>query len=155
MDNAHVRYFRRRQVIHQTRKRNLLTYWTVALLLQLFGDVRISSIDPTDPNAVSKAKKGKKIAQIGVAIQLVCFGLFIFIAIRFNFTSKRFIPAFEQRLSTLDETTGKPSKYVRIDDQEPLLKKNWQAILRVTNIASLCILVRIEAPKVLTFWTTY
>ncbi len=82
----------------------------VALLLQLWGAVQITSVTPGAANAISKANKGKRIAQIGVAIQLACFGLFSIIAVRFNFTSK--------------------------------LKKNWQAILRVTNVASACILIR-------------
>ncbi len=106
-----------------------------ALLIQLFGTVKITSISPTDPNLAADAKKGKKIAQIGVAIQLACFGLFSVIAIRFNFTSKKFAAGFEQRLSNIEE------KYCTIDGGEKRLKKNWQAILRCVNVASLMILV--------------
>jgi hypothetical protein len=84
---------------------------------------------------VSKANSGKRIAQTGVAIQLICFGLFSVIAIRFNFTSKRFAVAFEERLTNINE------KYCTIDGGDHKLKKNWEAILRVTNIASVGILV--------------
>ena len=95
----------------------------------------VTTVSVTDPNAISKANKGKKIAQIGVAVQLACFGLFSVMAVRFNFTSKRFAASFEQRITTSTE------KYVTIDGQARPLKKNWRALLRVTNIASLCILV--------------
>jgi len=108
----------------------------VALLLQLWGAVQITSVSPGAANAVSKANKGKKIAQTGVVIQLICFGLFTIIAIRFNFTSKRFITSFEERLTDINE------KYCTIDGGDHKLKKNWQAILRVTNIACGLILIR-------------
>jgi hypothetical protein len=108
----------------------------VALLLQLWGAVQITSVTPGAADAVSKANKGKKIAQIGVAIQLACFGLFSIIAVRFNFTSKRFATSFEERLTNINE------KYCTIDGTNHKLKKNWQDILWVTNIASLCILIR-------------
>jgi hypothetical protein len=107
----------------------------VALLLQLWGAVMISTLDVNDPNLAKKAKQGKKIAQIGVAIQLACFGLFALIAVRFNFTSKRFAASFDQRLTDTGE------KYCSIDGSDKKLKRNWQAILRVTNLASLLILV--------------
>jgi hypothetical protein len=61
--------------------------------------------------------------------------LFTIIAIRFNFISKRFAASFEERLTNINE------KYCTIDGGDRKLKKNWQAILRVTNIASFLILV--------------
>ncbi|PMD23042.1 RTA1 like protein [Hyaloscypha hepaticicola] len=108
----------------------------LALVFQLWGAVQITSVTPGAADAASKAKKGKKIAQIGVAIQLICFGLFSIIAVRFNFTSKRFATSLEERLTNINE------KYCTIDGTDHKLKKNWQHILRVTNIASLCILIR-------------
>jgi len=108
----------------------------IALFLQLVGAVMITTISNTDPNAISKAKRGKRIAQIGVAVQLACFGLFSVMAVRFNFTSKRFAAGFEERITNANE------KYVTIDGQDRQLKRNWRAILRVTNIASVCILIR-------------
>ena len=105
----------------------------------------ITSVDITDADALSKATKGKHIAEIGVAVQLACFGLFSIIAVRFNFTSKRFSNRFEERICLVEgegDEGGKTGKWVRVDNEEKKLKRNWQAILRVTNIASLCILVR-------------
>jgi hypothetical protein len=125
-----------RKSTHKTSLLHINSKALVALLLQLWGAVQITSVTPGQADAVSKANKGKKIAQIGVAIQLACFGLFSIIAVRFNFTSKRFAIAFEQRLTNINE------KYCTIDGTDHKLKKNWQAILRVTNIASLCILIR-------------
>jgi hypothetical protein len=109
----------------------------VALLLQLYGAVQITTVTAGSHDAASKLKRGKKIAQIGVAVQLICFGLFSIIAVRFNFTSKRFAAQFEERLG---DTMGE--KYCSIDGSEKKLKRNWQAILRVTNFASAMILVR-------------
>ena len=117
----------------------------IALLLQLWGAVTVTSVNPNDPDAVSKANKGKKIAQIGVAVQLACFGLFSIIAVRFNFTSKRFAADFEGRVSSLNE------KYCIIDGGDRKLKRQWQAILRVTNLASVCILVRNLSCYLLTY----
>jgi hypothetical protein len=108
---------------------------TAALLLQLAGVVKITSVSPGAANFVSKTNNGKKLAQTGVAIQLICFGLFSVIAVRFNFTSKRFAAAFEERLTNVNE------KYCTIDGGDHRLKKNWQALLRITNIASAGILV--------------
>ncbi|CZR61014.1 related to RTM1 protein [Phialocephala subalpina] len=110
----------------------------VALFLQLIGAVRITTVDVDTPGGKSKLQTGKTIAQIGVAVQMVCFGLFSIIAVRFNFTSKRFVAQFEERLAT--ETKGE--KYCIIDGEEKKLKPKWEAILRVTNITSVLILIR-------------
>lgn len=115
----------------------------VALLLQLFGAVQITTVTAGSHDAASKLSRGKRIAQTGVAIQLICFGLFSVIAVRFNFTSKRFATQFEERLG---DTVGE--KYCSIDGSEKKLKPNWQAILRVTNFASAMILVRRGEPLV-------
>lgn len=79
--------------------------------------------------------QGRTIAQIGVAVQLVGFGLFTVIALRFNFVAKRFTSQFESRISPVDE------KYVTVDRAERKVRKNWSAILHVTNAACACILV--------------
>lgn len=109
----------------------------VALFLQLVGVVQILNVSVTDPNAHEKAQKGKHIAQTGVAVQMICFGLFSVIAVRFNFTSKRFAAGFEQRLTDIDEK----GKFCTVDGGPKRLKRNWQAILRVVNFASVMILV--------------
>jgi len=71
--------------------------------------------------------------------------MFSVIAIRFHFTSKRFATEFEQRIIRSPITTEggrKNEKYVEMEGFEGKVKKNWVAILRVTNIASICILIR-------------
>ncbi|KAG4415649.1 hypothetical protein IFR04_011208 [Cadophora malorum] len=108
----------------------------VALLLQTWGAVKITGVDLSAPDAKHQTDQGKMIAEIGVAVQLIFFGLFSIIAMRFNFTSRRFKQDFEQRITASDE------KYVEIDGREKKLKRNWQAILLITNLASVCILVR-------------
>lgn len=55
-----------------------------ALLLQLSGAVMISSVEATDKDAKDKLDTGKHVAQAGVIIQLVAFGLFAVAAVRFN-----------------------------------------------------------------------
>ncbi|KAH6678341.1 RTA-like protein [Halenospora varia] len=118
----------------------------IALMLQLIGAVRITTINPTDPDALSKGNKAKRIAEIGVAVQLIFFGLFSIIAVRFNFTSKRFASEFQERITLVEvDAEGnnkKGEKYVRIDGGGRVLKRNWQSILRVVNAASVCILIR-------------
>lgn len=89
--------------------------------------------------------KGRSIAQIGVVIQLAGFGLFSILAVRFNFTSKRFIADFDERLASSDGSPalGKRNgqEYFVVEDVPRLLKKDWQTILLVTNISSAAILV--------------
>ncbi|TVY20544.1 Protein RTA1 [Lachnellula arida] len=109
----------------------------VALLLQMIGAIKVTSISPGDADATSKANQGKTIAEIGVAVQLVCFGLFSIIAVRFNFTSKRFIGAFDANLSG-----ARDGKYFVIREGGRKLNRNWQTILHVTNLTSVLILVR-------------
>ncbi|TVY84656.1 Protoporphyrin uptake protein [Lachnellula suecica] len=109
----------------------------VALFLQLVGAVIITSIDIGDPDAVKKANRGKHIAEIGVAVQLICFGLFSIIAVRFNFTSKRFMGVFHERFNGVHD-----DKYFTIGSSRRKFKSHWQAILRVTNFTSVCILIR-------------
>ena len=125
---------------------------TVALLLQLGGALIITSVDAKDSQAQSKYNKGRIIAQIGVVIQLAGFGLFSILAVRFNFTSKRFIADFDERMR-LASSDGSPAlgkrndqEYFVVEDVPRPLKKNWQTILLVTNISSAAILV---SPRVL------
>ncbi|TVY41356.1 Protoporphyrin uptake protein, partial [Lachnellula occidentalis] len=101
----------------------------VALLLQMVGAIKITSINPGDSDAASKAHKGKNIAEIGVAVQLVCFGLFSIIAVRFSFTSKRFIRSFNE--AHVDGTGAREGKYfvMREGSRERKLDRNWQAII--------------------------
>lgn len=107
----------------------------VALLLQLGGALLITSTSITTPNAASKLKTGKNIAITGVVVQMACFGLFTIIAVRFNFTSKRFREDFNKRVSNLD------GKYSLIDGTHKL-KRNWEALLRCVNLA--CILITVS-----------
>lgn len=114
----------------------VITHPTVALLLQMIGAIKVTSVSPGDTDAASKANKGKTIAEIGVAVQLVCFGLFSIIAVRFNFTSKRFIGTFDADLSGAQD-----GKYFVIKEGGRKLNRNWQTILHVTNLTSVLILV--------------
>ncbi|KAJ5758608.1 RTA1 like protein-domain-containing protein [Penicillium odoratum] len=106
----------------------------VALLLQLSGAVMISSVSVTDAAAAHKIFKGKAIAQAGVIIQLVAFGLFSVAAVRFNFTSKRFTDELAGRYEVLDEKTYSIDGIVK--------NRHWPALLRVVNLTTLLILVR-------------
>jgi hypothetical protein len=104
-------------------------------MLQLVGAVIITSVNAGDADAKSKANRGKAIAEIGVAVQLICFGLFSVIAVRFNFTSKRFKKSFDERYNINE------GKFFVLEGGNRRLKTSWQTILRVTNFASVCILV--------------
>ncbi|TGO30273.1 hypothetical protein BPAE_0006g00110 [Botrytis paeoniae] len=114
----------------------------LALLLQLISFVHITSIDITSTNAQSKLTEGENIALVGVAIQMACFGLLSIIAIRFNFTSRRFTSEFQQRITLPNDGESKNEKYVMIDGAEKKLKPNWQALLHVVNITRVLILIR-------------
>ncbi|OOQ88102.1 RTA1 domain protein [Penicillium brasilianum] len=106
----------------------------VALFLQLVGAVMISTVDSTDTDAASKLNKGKHIAQAGVIIQLIAFGLFSVAAVRFNFTSKRFTKTIHERYELSGEKDYIVDGIAR--------KKHWPALLRVVNLTTVLILVR-------------
>ncbi|KGO73876.1 Zinc/iron permease [Penicillium italicum] len=106
----------------------------VALLLQLGGAVMISAVDGTDKDARNKLSTGKHVAQVGVIIQLVAFGLFAVAAVRFNFTSKRFSGSLSERYENVGEKDYIVGGVVK--------DKNWPALLRVVNITTILILVR-------------
>ncbi|OJJ42448.1 hypothetical protein ASPZODRAFT_137259 [Penicilliopsis zonata CBS 506.65] len=107
----------------------------VALLLQLAGAVMIASTVPGEKDAASKLEHGKHIAQAGVVIQLLAFGLFAVAAIRFNFTSRPYAQTLLERYAAdADEKT------ILIDGKRR--RKHWQALLRVVNVTSVLILVR-------------
>lgn len=59
----------------------------LSFLIQLFGAVSVSGADQTD---VDRIKRGQNVIKIGLAVQLVCFGFFTIIGIRFLFTSRNF-----------------------------------------------------------------
>jgi hypothetical protein len=101
----------------------------------MVGAIMITSISTGDADAKSKANRGKAVAEIGVAVQLICFGLFSIIAVRFHFTSKRFKKSFDER-HNVDE-----GKFFTLEDGNRKLKTSWQTILLVTNFTSVCILV--------------
>lgn len=108
----------------------------IALLLQLAGAVMISSTQATSSDAKAKLDRGKAIAQTGVIVQLVGFGLFTIVAIRFNFTSKRFSKPNHQQIDDGHNNA------LRIEDSNHQFK-DWRAILRVVNLVSGLILVRL------------
>ncbi|KAJ5604514.1 RTA1 like protein-domain-containing protein [Penicillium lagena] len=105
-----------------------------ALLLQLGGAVMIASVSPTDTHAARTLNTGKRVAQVGVIIQLAAFGLFSVAAVRFNFTSKRFDKSLGDRYESVGE------KEYRIDGRTR--DKHWPALLRVVNLTSFLILIR-------------
>ncbi|CAI7672468.1 unnamed protein product [Penicillium pancosmium] len=106
----------------------------VALFLQLVGAVMLSSVSAGDTDAAQKLDRGKSIAQAGVIIQLVAFGMFSVAAVRFNFTSKRFAKSISERYESSGEKSYIIDGLVR--------KKYWPALLRVVNFTTLLILVR-------------
>jgi hypothetical protein len=73
----------------------------------------------------------------GLGIQLACFGLFMIISIRFNFTSKRFSDDSELMGMNFVGRKGR--------DKHPL-KRDWWTLLRVVNLGCILILVSVPAP---------
>lgn len=105
----------------------------VALLLQMGGAIMITSVDGMDKNARDKLNTGKHVAQIGVIIQLVAFGLFAVAAVRFNFTSKRFTQLVRERY----ESSGEKEHIIG----GVAKNKHWPGLLRVVNFTTILILV--------------
>ena len=108
-----------------------------ALFLQLIGAVMITGTQVTDANAADKLQKGKDIALAGVTAQIVAFGLFSFIAVRFHFTSKRFKADLERRFLKVQG-----DKFVTFQGSPRRFKPNWRGMLYVVNASCVLILVR-------------
>ncbi|CAG8918218.1 unnamed protein product [Penicillium salamii] len=106
----------------------------VALLLQMGGAIMITSVDDNDKNAADKLNTGKHVAQIGVIVQLVAFGLFAVAAVRFNFTSKRFTEFVRERYESVSEKEHIVGGVAK--------DKHWPTLLRVVNFTTILILVR-------------
>ena len=112
----------------------------IALLLQLGGAVIISAVDATDKDAENKLNMGKHVAQAGVIIQLVAFGMFAVAAVRFNFTSKRFTGSLSERYENVGEKEYIIGGIVK--------DKNWPTLLRIVNLTTILILVSSSSPSV-------
>jgi len=60
----------------------------VAFLIQVFGGIQSASSD------ANKKMTGFTVMKIGLAVQLLCFGLFLVISFRFHIVAKRFRDAW-------------------------------------------------------------
>ncbi|KAL2868578.1 RTA1 domain-containing protein [Aspergillus lucknowensis] len=106
----------------------------LALFLQLIGAVMITSGNGTSQDDLNTFNRGRDLALVGVIVQIVAFGIFTIAAVRFNFTSKKFLKAVSQPLYGQDEFS------MAIQDKPR--KNDWQALLRVVNLATVMILIR-------------
>jgi RTA1 like protein len=102
---------------------------SVAFVLQCLGAILVSSTQTTDKDAQSKLDNGKKIVLGGLGVQIACFGIFMIVSVRFNFTSRLFSGANDQKDMNLRDRKNK------------LLKSDWWNLLRVVNFGCLLILV--------------
>ncbi|KAH0613540.1 uncharacterized protein H6S33_005426 [Morchella sextelata] len=62
--------------------------------IQLVGSSVVASASITD---FDRVKRGSRIVEIGLAVQLVCFGFFSFVAARFSFVARRWESAWPGR----------------------------------------------------------
>ncbi|KAF3769900.1 RTA1-domain-containing protein [Cryphonectria parasitica EP155] len=109
-----------------------------ALFLQLVGAVMIAGTSITDPNYVQKVHRGKDIALAGVSVQILAFGLFSIIAVRFHIIAKRFKADVQKRLQPIPG-----EKYVTVEGIDGRkLKPHWEVLLYVVNISCALIMVR-------------
>lgn len=110
-----------------------------ALLLQLVGAVMIAGTSITDSNYLDKVHRGKYIALAGVSVQILAFGLFSIIAVRFHIVAKRFKDDLQKRLQPVPG-----EKFVTVEGIEGRkLKPNWEALLYIINISCALIMVRL------------
>ncbi|KAI2470628.1 RTA1-domain-containing protein [Annulohypoxylon bovei var. microspora] len=109
----------------------------IALLVQLFGAVSVSSTQATDDNAANKLKTGKDVALAGLGIQMGAFGLFTIVAARFHFTSQRFVAGLNWRLQKVDG-----GKAVFAQGSSRKINPNWRHLLYAINVSCILILIR-------------
>ncbi|KAI1374674.1 RTA1 like protein-domain-containing protein [Hypoxylon crocopeplum] len=111
----------------------------ISLLVQLIGAVMVSSTKATDENAADKLKRGKNIALTGLALQILAFGLFTIVAVRFHFTSRRFEASLRSRLEPAESGKG-----VFVKGSSRRINPSWKRLLYVINLS--CILILIGIP---------
>ncbi|RDW72350.1 RTA1 domain-containing protein [Aspergillus mulundensis] len=114
----------------------------VALMLQLIGAVMITSGNGDSQDDIDTFNRGRDLALVGVVVQIVAFGLFTVAAIRFNFTSKRFVndtPALGRM--AVDEDGGRQDEFAMGVQDKPR-KSDWPHLLRAVNFATIMILIR-------------
>jgi uncharacterized membrane protein YqjE len=98
----------------------------LALLLQVVGAVLLAGTDRTDPDAAENLQRGKDLGMAGVTLQIIAFGLFSVVTLRFHFVSKRIDPA-----------------YAANNKARHNLNKDWAPLLNVINASCLLILVSV------------
>ncbi|KKK16093.1 hypothetical protein P175DRAFT_0426608 [Aspergillus ochraceoroseus IBT 24754] len=106
----------------------------LALLLQLAGVVFITSGNGESKDAIDQFNRGRDLAIGGVALQLVAFGIFTVAAIRFNFTSKKFIQSAPEQLEAQTD--------LAFSVENKPTEASWPSLLRVVNLTTLMILIR-------------
>lgn len=91
----------------------------------------------TDSNYLDKVHRGKYIALAGVSVQILAFGLFSIIAVRFHIIAKRFKADLQKRLVPIPG-----EKFVTVDGIDGRkLRPNWEALLYIINISCALIMV--------------
>ncbi|KAH7311376.1 RTA1 like protein-domain-containing protein [Stachybotrys elegans] len=97
----------------------------MALLLQVIGAVLLAGTDRADPDALENLQRGKDLGMAGVTLQIIAFGFFSIVTVRFHFVSRRIDPA-----------------YAASNKSQHNLNKDCTALLNVINISCLLILIR-------------
>ncbi|KAL3477754.1 RTA1 like protein-domain-containing protein [Aspergillus californicus] len=110
----------------------------VALFLQVVGAIMITSGNGASQDDIDTFNRGRDLALIGVIVQIVAFGIFTIAAVRFNFTSKRFLKAAPQPLFSPDQDADGFALQV----QDKPRKAEWQYLLRAVNFSTIMILIR-------------
>ncbi len=96
--------------------------------MQTVGAATIASAQPTDSNFQTKQNQGKDIVLVGLAIQIIFFGFFSIIAVRFHFTGKQLALPEDQLI-------------MHAGGNKRRLKANWGQLLAAVNFGCLCIMV--------------
>lgn len=108
----------------------------LSLFLQTVGALMLTNVEAGDKDYKDKVDRGKTIALIGVSVQLVAFGFFSIIAVRFHFVSQQFGNVVERMYGSLDgKTAVMPGSNRQFD-------LRWKRLLWVVNISCVLILIR-------------
>ncbi|KAL4881014.1 RTA1 like protein-domain-containing protein [Aspergillus karnatakaensis] len=106
----------------------------IALLMQLVGAVMITSGNGNSQEDIDTFNRGRDLALGGVIVQIIAFGIFTVAAVRFNFTSKKFIKAEFSPLVEGDDSA--------MSVQDKPRKPEWPHLLHCVNFSTGMILIR-------------
>ena len=127
----------------------------IAFLLQAWGAIDVATADIGDRHQLNQ---GKKIVLIGLGVQIACFGYFVLVSTRAQWTLGRFKDQIHQNQKVKVIDSGRKYEImVGSAKKTRTYRSTWYTLLTAVNVGGILILVRLKSRShdvqaVLTVW---